>query len=305
MSLSESICFHLNKYLVVHRDRGLRAPKAEDKETVAGGNPAILDTSRYAQWRTSELISQFDDHFDASSVRGKRVLDFGCGTGALSIHVATLGAASVHGVDVIASNIHFATEQATHADLPVTPEFWASGTDRIALGDNSVDVILCFDVVEHIMKPLPIWKEWFRVLAPGGHILIWWQPYYHPYGHHLMSYIPMPWAHVLFSRKTLARTCNRIFHLPEYLPRYWDLDQNGNKLPDREFRTENLGGVNRLTVSQFERQMHDAGFRFARREPHRMTGPAPVPTISGLATRLPLLREYFTAYMIYDIEKPA
>lgn len=305
MGLSESICYQLNKHLVVRRDKQLRLLQSNKKETIAGGNPAILDTANYAEWRNSELLSQYDDHFPAESVRNKRVLDFGCGEGALSFHACSLGASSVHGVDVIKKNILNAQALADKADLPVTPQFSASGVNRMSFQDNSFDVILCFDVVEHIMDPLPIWAEWHRVLAPGGHILIWWQPYYHPYGHHLMSYVPMPWAHVLFSRKTLATTCHRIFHLPEYLPRYWDVDPDGNKLPDREFRTENLGGVNRLTISAFEKQITAAGFRIDRREPHPMKGPWPVPRVSDFATRRPLLREYLTAYMIYDIVKPA
>ncbi len=304
MKISEGICYQLNKYLVVRRDKQLRALQSGSKETIAGGNPAILDNAHYAKWRNSELLSQFDDHFRAESVLNKRILDFGCGGGALSFHVCTLGAASVHGVDVIEKNIRNAQRWAADADLPITPKFTETGVAQLPFQDASFDVILCFDVVEHIMEPLPIWKEWYRVLAPGGHILIWWQPYYHPYGHHLMSYIPLPWAHVLFSKQTLAATCNRIFHLPEYLPRYWDMDVDGKKLPDREFRTENLGGVNGLSISLFERQITDLGFRFHRCKPHAMQGPWPVSGISRLATRIPLLREYFSAYMIYDIVKP-
>lgn len=304
MSLSEAICYHINKHLVTRRDNHLRLLNSRNKETIAGGNPAILDTARYADWRTSELLSQYDDHFSADSLCGKRVLDFGCGEGALSFHACHLGAASVHGVDVIQKNIDKAQTLAAHANLSNKPLFSTSSTDRLAYPDNSFDVILCFDVVEHIMNPSPIWREWQRVLAPGGHILIWWQPYYHPYGHHLMSYIPLPWAHVLFSRRTLANTCRRIFHLPDYLPRYWDVDAAGNKLPDREFRIENLGGVNRLTIADFEKQITEAGFRIDRREPHAMQGPWPIPAISRLATKSSRLREYFTAYMIYDIVKP-
>jgi len=57
-----------------------------------------------------------------------------------------------------------------------------------------VDTLLAFDCLEHVMSPLPILQDWYRVLRPGGRCLIEWFPYKGPWGPHMESLIPIPWA---------------------------------------------------------------------------------------------------------------
>jgi FkbM family methyltransferase len=45
-------------------------------------------------------------------------------------------------------------------------------TDHIPLPDNSVDVVLFAHVIEHLYHPIQILKESFRVLKPGGKMLL-------------------------------------------------------------------------------------------------------------------------------------
>ena len=146
-------------------------------------------------------------------------------------------------------------------------------------------------------------KEWRRILAKGGRIYIWWQPYFHPYGHHLMAYMPLPWAHVLFSPKTIGVACKRIFDMPDYVPRYWDLDDHGNKKNKLFSGRRDMGGVNCLTIAKFERLCKQNDLRIVKRVGHTLSGNALVETVSAICTRLPFLREFFTAIMIYEIEK--
>jgi 2-polyprenyl-6-hydroxyphenyl methylase/3-demethylubiquinone-9 3-methyltransferase len=43
----------------------------------------------------------------------------------------------------------------------------------VGLPDNSVDIILFCEVIEHLaFNPIPFWKQAYRVLRPGGHIII-------------------------------------------------------------------------------------------------------------------------------------
>ena len=73
MGLGESICFRLARQRVISRQEG-----------AAGERAATFDPEAYQAWRKSELESQFSDHFSADDVRGKDVVDFGCGGGELS-----------------------------------------------------------------------------------------------------------------------------------------------------------------------------------------------------------------------------
>lgn len=57
--------------------------------------------------------------------------------------------------------------------------------DAIPLPDASVDSILCTEVLEHVPDPLAVWKEFNRLLRPGGKVLLatpmYWPGHEEPY----------------------------------------------------------------------------------------------------------------------------
>jgi SAM-dependent methyltransferase len=57
--------------------------------------------------------------------------------------------------------------------------------DRIPLPDNSLDSILCTEVLEHVPDPLAVWREFHRLLRPGGKVLLatpmYWPGHEEPY----------------------------------------------------------------------------------------------------------------------------
>ncbi len=272
----------------------------------AGANLTTFAVEDYFEWRGSELRQQFKRHFDIRSIGHRDILDFGCGSGHLSFFLAASGAKSVEGIDLNVSDIEFAVATGEKLNLNDTLTFRiVSDTKRVEAPREAFDVITCFDVLEHIEHLPQIVLEWARVLRPGGRILIWWQPYYHPFGHHLMSYLPLPWVHVLFSRKTLAAVCNRIFLMPEYKGRFWEIDEHGNKRKDRLFSEATvMNSLNGLTISKFERLCSASGLVISRREAHAFTGRPAVTKISSALSKVAFAREFMTAYMIYELEKP-
>ena len=312
MSIGGSLCFQLSR-IVKQRQGDWKKPTAGPAadtvgadEAVSGNgvvNPAAFSSADYSEWRDAELHQQFNQHFDKDAVNGRVVLDFGCGYGGLSFLAADLGAQRVVGADLLESDIEKARHRATLRDShALAPEFVLfSSADRIDLPDDTFDVILCFDVLEHIMDYEAIIPEWRRVLKADGKVLIWWQPYYHPYGHHLHNYVAFPWAHVFFSNKAMAEACTKIYYAPEYKPRFWDLDADGNKRMNRVFDPDNLGGVNGLTMGRFENLCRRNGMKITRREIHPFTGPAVVRAVSGALCRVPVLREFFSAFVIYEV----
>lgn len=311
MRLATELCFRLVRPRVLRREAALRAAsigqtKGQDGGRIgAGANPAVFDQDAYTGWRSRQLEEQFRDHFSAVTLRGKAVLDFGCGTGQLSLLAAGAGAARVEGVDLREADIAKARRRAADLDLAVQPNFTLARDEaRIDYPNASFDIVLCFDAVEHIYQYQAIIAEWRRILRPGGRVLIWWQPYYHPWGHHLEVMVPLPWAHALFSRRTLSETCDRVYAMPEYRPRIWELDDQGQPLPRDPGVPDHLGGVNGLTIRRFERLCRTQGLRIARREAHPFRGPPPVELVSRLLARVPLANEFFTAFMIYELQRP-
>lgn len=101
--------------------------------------------------------------------RGARILEVGCGHGAL-IHVArTLGYRNVMGVDGSPEQV----AAASNLGIPGV----RLGDLREALAaepDCSLDAVVAFDVIEHFTRDelLPFTDEVLRVLKPGGRWII-------------------------------------------------------------------------------------------------------------------------------------
>ncbi len=160
-----------------------RAPLSADQEE--GG--FSIDT--YSNWRDDGLRRAFLRHFRPEDIAGKRVLDFGCGLGALSRIAEEMGAAEVTGVDIKPMWIEQAKSVGgSRCTFQLEPD-----PHKISLPDSSVDVILSCWMLEHVMTYEDLIREWARVLTPGGRVLILWSVWRHPYGHHMHTIVPVPW----------------------------------------------------------------------------------------------------------------
>jgi len=105
--------------------------------------------------------------FAARLARGKRVLDAGCGAGYGSAELAQ-AADSVVGVDRAAEAIAFARANYCLPNL----RFEQASCDALPHPSGSFDLVVAFEVIEH----LDHWREFLlevrRVLAPAGQLII-------------------------------------------------------------------------------------------------------------------------------------
>jgi SAM-dependent methyltransferase len=293
MSLRAELLFKVARNRVLTRQVG-----------AVGENQATFDPVAYRQWRDQELRQQFMGFFSAEDVRGRDVLDFGCGEGGLAFMVAKLGPKTLVGMDLAESLIKSANAQIPFADLPIKPRFLvAQDPARVELETSSIDVILCFDVLEHVMQPSTIVREWMRVLRPGGKVLIWWVPWWNPWGPHIESLVPIPWAHVVCDDADLIGVCARIYDMPQFRPRIWDLDEQGRKKPNKWRTMEELPGVNRLTIREFESLCEANGLAIESRVAKGF-GSSGLARLTHPLLKVPVLRDYFTSCVAYKITKP-
>ena len=292
MGLPAWLCFRIARAM-------LRTRKPGD----AGANPASYCRADYEVHRQEVLRDEFEKYFNDFDPTGLDILDFGCGHGGLSTLLADMGARSVTGIDLVPDRIDSANALVAQRDPAVRPRFLVAGDERtIDLPDASIDAILCFDVLEHVMEYEDIIREWWRVLRRNGRVLIHWVPWFNPYGPHINSLVPIPWSHVLFSEQVLIDTCARIYDLPEFVSKHWDLDENGNKKPNKWRQLKELPGVNRLTIGRFEAISRRVGFKLERRRIVGFGGSWKSRS-TRLLTRLPLLREYFVSHTVYELCK--
>lgn len=95
---------------------------------------------------------------------GTRVLDCGCGEGYGTALLAERATLSV-GLDREPEVVAYATAKYREADRAA---FVAASADQLPFAEASFDVIVCFQVLEHLPDPLAFLHEVRRLLAPGG-----------------------------------------------------------------------------------------------------------------------------------------
>lgn len=96
---------------------------------------------------------------------GKTVVDIGCGGGLFAEEFARMSA-RVIGVDPSTSSLDTARSHAVAAGLSID---YREGTgERLPLGDASVDIACCVDVLEHVNDVDRVISETARVLRADG-----------------------------------------------------------------------------------------------------------------------------------------
>ena len=302
MGLANALCFHLARKQILTRQREVTHNTLSSAATEK--RQAVADPAAYQHWRDKELRATFSRYFTPADVKDCDVVDFGCGDGGLSFMLSTLGAKSITGIDLSEAGIRAAQQRVQQSHGPVTPTFILThSVTTVELPSASADVLVCFDVLEHIMNYKIVIPEWKRVLRKNGRVLIAWTPWYNPYAHHLENMVPLPWAHVFFSEKTLIQTCQRIYDMPDWDPPSWDIDTNGHKKPNRWKNLFQLSDLNRLTMHQFEAECRGAGFAIARKQVSGF-GSAPIARLTHVLLQVPRVQEFFTSMVGYTLQKP-
>src|SRR5262249_49573191 len=98
---------------------------------------------------------------------GKRALDAGCGAGYGSAELAA-AAESVVGVDRAPEAIEFARANYALPNL----RFDEAACESLPYGDGSFDLVVAFEVIEHLEDWRGFLSEARRVLSPGGQFVV-------------------------------------------------------------------------------------------------------------------------------------
>jgi SAM-dependent methyltransferase len=138
------------------------------------------------------------------AVRDKVVVDVGCGAGAQVIGAVQAGGKLGVGIDKVDISIRIAIANAAEQGVADRVRFTTEPVSTF--GAAWADVAVSQNSFEHFRDPGEILRQVYEALKPGGTFFVTFGPtWWHPYGVHHMFMIRMPWAHCLFSEKTILR----------------------------------------------------------------------------------------------------
>lgn len=152
------------------------ASKGTEDEPRSGDSTAIAGLpDSYARWRRSSL-GRITDNIEAelildllAPIAGVRILDVGCGDGALAAEMSRRGA-EVSGLDPDPAMLALARDRALRDAISL---HLVKGTAQaLPFPDAAFDRVLAVTVLCFVPDPAPAIAEMARVLRPGGRLVI-------------------------------------------------------------------------------------------------------------------------------------
>ncbi|QQG43461.1 MAG: class I SAM-dependent methyltransferase [Candidatus Daviesbacteria bacterium] len=96
-------------------------------------------------------------------VKFKLILDVGCASGTFTNRLTELfPQAKIYGVDAYSSAIKFAQKKYPHLN------FLKADAHQLPFKQNSFDLVICYETIEHVVDPLQVLRQMHRILKKDG-----------------------------------------------------------------------------------------------------------------------------------------
>src|SRR5579885_3597845 len=116
------------------------------------------------EWETFYHEHEQRYRFFAERFVGLDVLDAACGVGYGTALIARSGAKSVVGIDIDSQTVAYAREHFAHPRV----SYAEASAEQLSQLEQSFDLVVSFETIEHLREPARFLSEVRRVLRPGG-----------------------------------------------------------------------------------------------------------------------------------------
>lgn len=244
----------------------------------SGGGERERSRESYWHWQFDSSGPYFSKCMDLlKQIKGKDVLEIGCGLGGRTAYLATQGPKSIIGIDINHPEIDEGTAM---ADKLMPSEhrqrLTLMKTEEKPPADlGPFDVVLLVDSLEHFRDPVAMLDMACSLIKPGGLCYFSTMGWYHHRGSHVVSIVGIPFVNLFFSDKTILDAIRRIVSAPFYHPTMWDSDPPAARWEGIDDLSDRPGEyLNKITVRKTRQAMKDsrfgagqlevAGFSFSR-----------------------------------------
>lgn len=164
--------------------------QAPSREFIRLGHPSYV--WRRGQERRLNLIRKF------VSLQGRRILDVGCGVGT---YLSRLGEFSSHvyGVDIDEEKVRIASARVPHV--------LRAPAEALPFAENTFDVVLLHEVIEHVQDDAATIREAVRCTRPGGEVVIFAPNRLYPFETHGF----------FLGKRFIFRLCPLVNYTPDFI----------------------------------------------------------------------------------------
>jgi len=238
-------------------------------EAPADDAPMVTDTAALASRRSVEEAIRFL-RLAGVEVEGKRIAEIGCYDGTRSFTLAGLGAGEVIATDIPEYYLNqqedttLSAEEVERGREIQRRRFeagagkceqlfgWSGLRDRVSYAEDDIcatelpgetfDLVVSWEVLEHVEQPTDLFRSLARILKPGGISFHEYNPFFAINGGHSLCTLDFLWGHARLSNEDFSR------YLREFRP--------GEEDVAGRFFTRNL---NRMSHDDLRRGAKDAG----------------------------------------------
>lgn len=133
---------------------------------------SIEDSLSYMSWR-NDIYPGYIERLPVAGHDGKVVLDYGCGPGHDLVGFGHCSKpAKLIGMEVSPTSLEQARSRLAMHQIDAELILIDEQNPRLPLEDASVDYIHSSGVLHHIADPLPVLREFRRILRPGGEVRV-------------------------------------------------------------------------------------------------------------------------------------
>jgi ubiquinone/menaquinone biosynthesis C-methylase UbiE len=154
------------------------------------------------------FFSHFYGRLTLDDLRERDVLDLGCGYGGRTVYYAREGQVhDIHGIDISQEVVRRCSLLARELGAPQA-RFETGRAEALPYDDASFDLVLSYDVLEHVEDPATSLLEIARVLRPGGAAWLIFPSYLGALSSHLDYLTMIPALHRVFDPQTIIEVVN-------------------------------------------------------------------------------------------------